>query len=116
MNIFSKGRVVFYSMARQWYHFYCGPFKVSRNGSFWVCEVSSLQEVNISFEPEFGNSSFETQEKQNAFNFQLTFLSTIVGFIQASAEKPGVLNVFLSYFYAQQQRKVFKPSFSKLKF
>ena len=66
-------------MARQWYHFYCGPFKVNRNGSFWVCEVSSLQDVNISFESEFGNSGFETQEKQNAFNFQLTFFSAFVG-------------------------------------
>ena len=113
MNIFSKGRVVFYSMARQWYQFYCGPFKVSRNGSFWVCEVSSLQEVNISFEPEFGNSSFETQEKQNAFNFQLTFLSTIVGFIQASAEKPGVLNVFLSYFLCSAAKEGFQTQLFK---
>ena len=88
-------------------------FKVSRNGSFWVCEVSSLQEVNISFEPEFGNSSFETQEKQNAFNFQLTFLSTIVGFIQASAEKPGVLNVFLSYFLCSAAKEGFQTQLFK---
>ena len=27
------------------------------------------KEVNISFEPEFGNPSFETPEKLNVFNF-----------------------------------------------
>jgi hypothetical protein len=32
------------------------------------------------------------------------------GSVQASAEKLGVFNLFL--FYAQQQKKVFKPSFS----
>ena len=35
---------------------------------------------NISFESEFGNPRFETLEKQNVFNFQLTF-SAIVDFI-----------------------------------
>ena len=44
---------------------------------FRVC----LKDVNISFEPEFGNPSLETPEKQNAFNFQLTCFSTIVDFI-----------------------------------
>jgi hypothetical protein len=61
--------------------------------------------VNISFEPEFGNSGFVIQEKQNAFNFQLTFFSAIVGFIQASAEKPGVLNLFLNYFFLMLSSK-----------
>ena len=122
MNIFSKGRVFFYSMARQWYHFYCGPFKVSRNGSFWVCEVSSLQEVNISFEPEFGNSSFETQDKHNVFNFQLTWFSAVVDFIfwfctnLSSKTWSFELISLLLLFDAQLQRKVFEPSFSKLGF
>jgi len=66
---------------------------------FRVC----LKKVNISFEPEFGNPRFETPEIRNVFNFQLTCFSAIVDFIiwfctsvQASAEKPGVMNLFLS--------------------
>ena len=86
--------------------------------NFRVC----LKEVNISFEPEFGNASFETPEKQNAFNFQLTFFSAIVGFIlwfctSLSRETWSfelISQLFL--FDAQQQKKVFKPSFSKLRF
>ena len=44
--------------------------------------------VNISFEPEFENPRFLTPEKLNVFNFLLT---------RFSAEKPGLLNLFLSY-------------------
>ena len=44
---------------------------------FRVC----LKEVNISFEPEFGNPRFETPENLNVFNFQLTCVSVIVDFI-----------------------------------
>ena len=52
-----------------------GHVKVNQKVSFSV-----LLFFNISFEPEFGNSSFESLEKQNIFNFQLTF-SAIVDFI-----------------------------------
>ena len=45
---------------------------------FWVC----LKEVNISFEPEFGNPRFKTPQKLSVFNFQLTFFSAIVDFIK----------------------------------
>ena len=38
-------------------------------------------QVNKSFEPEFGNPSFETPEKLNVFNFQSTCFSAFVGFI-----------------------------------
>ena len=68
---------------------------------FQVC----LKSVNISFEPEFGNPRFETPKKLNVFNFQLTCFSAIVDFIiwfctsLSSAEKPGVLNLFLSHFF-----------------
>ena len=48
---------------------------------FQVC----LKEVNISFEPEFGNPRFETPKF-----FQLTSFS---------AEKPVVLNLFLSHLF-----------------
>ena len=54
-----------------------GPFKVNQKWQFWgfvkfqVC----LKELNISFEPEFGNPSFETLEKPNVFNYQLTCFS-----------------------------------------
>ena len=44
---------------------------------FRVC----LKEVNISFELKFGSTSFETPEKENVFNFQLTCFSAIVDFI-----------------------------------
>ena len=46
-------------------------------GKFWV----RLKEVNITFEPEFGNPSFETPERQNVFNFELTCFSAIIDFI-----------------------------------
>jgi len=78
--------------------------------------------MNISFEPELENPSFETPEKQNAFNYQLTFFSAIVGCIfwfctSASRETLNfelVSQLFI--FVAQQQKKVFKPRFSKLRF
>ena len=44
---------------------------------FRVC----LKKANISFEPEFGNTRFETPEKHNVFNFKLTYFSAIVDFI-----------------------------------
>jgi len=44
---------------------------------FWVCS----KEVNISFEPGLGNPRFETSEKLNVFNFQLTCFSAIIDFI-----------------------------------
>ena len=72
---------------------------VFRFVKFQVC----LKSVNISFEPEFGNPRFETPQKLNVFNFQLTCFSAIVDFIiwfcLSSAEKPGVLNLFLSHFF-----------------
>ena len=43
--------------------------------------VCFKKEVNISFEPEFGNPRFETPENLNVFNFQLTCVSAIVDFI-----------------------------------
>ena len=67
--------------------------------------------MNNSFEPKFGNPSFETLEKLNVFNFWLACFSAFVDFIlwkQASAEKPGGLNLFLSYFFTIHQKKVFK--------
>jgi len=85
---------------------------------FRVC----LKKVNISFEPEFGKPRFETPEKRNDFNFQLTCLSAIVDFIiwfctSLSRETWNFeLISQLFFFYAQQQRRVFKPSFSKLGF
>ena len=77
---------------------------------FRVC----LNEVKISFEPEFGNPRFETPEKLNVFNFQLTCFSAIVDFIIwfcASLSRETwsyelISQLFL--FYAQQQKKVFK--------
>ena len=86
---------------------------------FWIC----FQKMNISFKPEFGHPRFETLEKQNVFQFWINFapqqlLILLVGSVQASAEKPGILNLFLSSFflYTQQQKKVIKSSFSKLGF
>ena len=52
----------------------------------------------------FWNPGFQIRVSQ-----QLLIL--FFGFVQASAVKPGVLNLFLSYvflFDAQQQKKVFK--------
>ena len=77
---------------------------------------------NISFESEFGNPRFETLEKQNVFNFQLTCFSAIVNFIlwfctslsRETCSFELVSQLFL--FFAHQQKKVFKPSFSKLGF
>ena len=49
---------------------------------FWFAKFQvCLKGVNISFEPEFGNPRFETPQKRNAFNFQLTCFSAIVDFI-----------------------------------
>ena len=85
---------------------------------FQVC----LKEVNISLEPEFGNPRFETPKKLNGFNFQLTCFSEIVDFIiwfstSLSRETCSFeLNSQSFLFYAQQQKRVFKPSFSKLGF
>ena len=58
---------------------------------FRVC----LKEVNISFEPESGNPRFETPE---IFSYLVSqqLLILLFGFVQALAEKPGVLNLFLS--------------------
>ena len=81
---------------------------------FQVC----LKEVNISFEPEFGNPSFETPEKLNVYNFQLTqhLLILFFGFEQAAAEKPGVLNLFLSYFFfmPSSKRRFSNPALQNL--
>ena len=102
----------------------CGPYKSKPEMAvfgfvkFRVC----LKEVNISFEPESGNPRFETQEIQNFFNFQLTCFSAIVDFIirfctSLSRETWSyelISQLFL--FYAQQQKKVFKSSFSKHRF
>ena len=78
---------------------------------FHVC----LKEVNISFEPKYGNPSFETPEKLNVYNFQLTqhLLVLFFGFEQGAEEKPGVLNLFLScvFFMPSSKRR-----FSKLGF
>ena len=78
-----------------------------------------LKSVNISFEPEFGNPRFETPKKLNVFNFQLTCFSAIVDFIiwfctsLSSAEKPGVLNLFLShlFFMLSSKRGFSNPAF-----
>ena len=75
--------------------------------------------MNISFEPEFGNPRFETPKKLNVFNFQLTCFSAIVDFIiwfctsLSSAEKPGVLNLFLShlFFMLSSKRGFSNPAF-----
>ena len=47
-----------------------------------------------------------------------SYLTALTGFTDASAEKPGVLNSFVNYFFffTQQQKKVSKPRFSKLWF
>ena len=86
---------------------------------FRVC----LKEVNISFEPEFGNPRFETPQKMNVFNFQLTCFSAIVdllfGSVHTSLSRETWSFELISQsflFYAQQQKRVFKPSFSKLRF
>ena len=81
---------------------------------FQVC----LKSVNISFEPEFRNPRFETPKKLNVFNFQLTCFSAIVDFIiwfctSLSRETWSFELISQSFlFYAQQQKRVFKPSFS----
>ena len=76
---------------------------VFRLVKFQVC----LKEVNISFEPEFGNP-----RKLEHFQFSVNlFLSNC--WFQSSAEKPGVLKLFLScsfFFYSQQQKQVLKPN------
>ena len=77
---------------------------------------------DISFEAEFGNPRFETPQKLNVFNFQLTCFSAIVDFIiwfctsLSSAEKPGVLNLFLSHFFfmLSSKRGVSNPAFQNL--
>ena len=69
---------------------------------------------NISFESEFGNPRFETLEKQNVFNFQLTFsaiVDFILGFVEPTAVKPVVLNLFLSFCFLMMssfQTQLFK--------
>ena len=81
---------------------------------FQVC----LKSLNISFKPEFGNPRFETPKKQNVFNFQLTCFSAIVDFIiwyctSLSRETWSFELISQSFlFYAQQQKRVFKPRFS----
>ena len=76
---------------------------------------------NISFESEFGNPRFETLEKKNVFNFQLTF-SAIVDFIlwfcTSLSNETWNLQLIsqVLLFDAQQQKKFLKPSFSKLVF
>ena len=88
---------------------------VFRYVKFQVC----LKSVNISFEPEFGNPRFETPKKLNVFNFQFACFSAIVDFIiwfctsLSSAEKPGVLNLFLSHFFfmLSSKRGVSNPAF-----
>ena len=80
---------------------------------FQVC----LKSLNISFKPEFVNPRFETPKKQNVFNFQLTCFSAIVDFIiwfctSLSRETWSFELISQSFlFYAQQQKRVFKPSF-----
>ena len=82
---------------------------------FRVC----LKDVNISFEPEFGNPRFETSETLNVFNFQLTRFSAIVDFTicfftclsRETWSFELISQLFL--FYAQQKKRVFKCSFSK---
>ena len=83
---------------------------------FQVC----LKNVNISFEPDFGNPRFETPQKMNVFNFQLTCFSAIVDFIiwfftslSRSRETWSfelISQSFLSN--AQQKTRVLKLSFS----
>ena len=67
---------------------------------FQVC----LTKVNINFDPEFGSSRFETPIKLNVFNFQ-QLLILLFGFVQALAEKPGVLILFLSHFFFKLSNK-----------
>ena len=43
--------------------------------------LKSKQSQHFCFAQKFGNPSFETPEKQNVFNFQLTCFSAIVNFI-----------------------------------
>jgi len=77
---------------------------------FQVC----IKSVNISFEPEFGNPKLETPKKLNVFNFQLTCFSAIIDFITWFCT--SLSRETWSFFYAQQQKRVFKPSFSRLGF
>ena len=69
---------------------------------------------------KFRNPSFDTPETQNVFNFQLTCVSVIFDFIRCLSRGRDTLNLqlfcHLLLFDAQQQKKVFKPSFSKLRF
>ena len=75
---------------------------------------------DISFEAEFGNPRFETPQKLNVFNFQLTCFSAIVDFIiwfcLSSAEKLGALNLFFSHFFfmLSSKRGVSNPAFQNL--
>ena len=83
------------------------PVKVNQKLSFLVFLF-----FNISFDPEFGNPSLESLEKQNVFNFQITF-SAIVDFIlwfctRLSSETWSFeLISQLLLFDDQQQKKVF---------
>ena len=78
----------------------------------------SKQSQHFCFAQKFGNPSFETPEKQNVFNFQLTSFSAIVDFIilfctSLSRETWSFELISQSFlFYAQQQKRIFKPSFS----
>ena len=77
---------------------------------FWVCS----KEVNVNFEPEFGNPRFETPKKLNVFNsiFNL-FLSNLwilsFGSVQTTSFSWESWSLeFISWlfiFYAQQQKK-----------
>ena len=50
----------------------------------------------LGFQYQVFNKSFDTQEQQIVFNFQQFLILSFV-FVQASAVKPGICNLFLSY-------------------
>ena len=75
---------------------------------------------NISFESEFGNPLFETLEKQNVFNFQLTFsaivdlvVDFILWFCRTHSSKTCSFELIsqLLLFYDEQQKKFSNPAF-----
>ena len=97
---------------------YCasGPIKINPKFSFSVFCF-----FYISFEPEFGNPSLGTPEKRNIFNFQWTFspmVDFILWFCTSRSSETWSLQLIsqLLLFDAQKQEKVFKCSFSKLRF
>ena len=83
---------------------------------FQVC----LKSVNISFEPDFGNPRFETPKKTECFQFSVNlFLSNFIIWFCTSLSRETWSFELISQsflFYAQQQKIVFKPSFSNLPF